>query len=66
MSMATLTASSTTHKSSATGTATDDAGFQGTGTGSAGSASSTGAASSFQVGSGIALFGAIAAGIFLQ
>lgn len=66
MSMATLTATSSSSRSSATGTATDDAGFQGTGTGSAGGASSTGAASSFQVGSGVALFGAIAAGIFLQ
>jgi len=66
MSMATLTATSTSSRSSATGTSTDDAGFQGTGTSSTDAASSTGAASSFQVGSGIALFGAIAAGIFLQ
>jgi hypothetical protein len=63
MSIATLTATSTASHSSAT--KTNDAGFQGTGT-STDAPESTGAASSFQVGSGIALFGAIAAGIFLQ
>jgi len=63
MSIATLTATTTSSRSSAS--TTNDAGFQGTGT-NTDAPESTGAASSFQVGSGIALFGAIAAGIFLQ
>ena len=65
MSIATLTATTTSSRSSASATSSNDAGFQGTGT-STDAPESTGAASSFQVGSGIALFGAIAAGIFLQ
>ncbi|KAL1583555.1 hypothetical protein WHR41_07652 [Cladosporium halotolerans] len=65
MSSATLTASTTSSNSRATASSTDDAGFQGTGTSSAGS-EPTGAASSMQIGSSLALFGAIAAGIFMQ
>lgn len=65
LSSATLTATTSSSGSDSTATSTDDAGFQGTGT-STDAPESTGAASSFQVGSGIALFGAIAAGIFIQ
>ncbi|KAM0714812.1 hypothetical protein Q7P37_009276 [Cladosporium fusiforme] len=65
LSSATLTATTSSSGSDSTGTSTDDAGFQGTGS-STDAPESTGAASSFQVGSGIALFGAIAAGVFLQ